>query len=613
MLSRKLILIFLFFSSGELFSQNSPTIDSLKTFYRLSSDLEQKAVLLQKISAAERNPDSILKYSALAIEASKAESNKTVLQKAYLNRGVGWRYKANYSKALENLFKSLELAEELDVEEEIGVVNIELGNVYSESGNNELAGVYYSRGLDILREGKDELLFGKGLFNLADEMFKKGMIDSSLVYTEEAQLIFQKYEDTLAEAYSLGNLGMIYARKGENQRAERNLSKAIGLLEKVPDYNAITEYLSAMADIYFERGDKMAAIDYAERSLAAAEGYNLRGDLEEIHLKLSEIYDDVGNTAESFDHFKQYVLYKDSIRNVQSVEEMANLRTDFELARKQTEVDLLNEQKANQRNIVIATAIALFLIMLLAFGLYRRNRYIGRTKKIIEKEKLRSDDLLLNILPQETAVELKEKGKVSAKRFDAVSILFTDFRNFTHYAESLPPEELVKTVDFYFSKFDEIVELHNLEKIKTVGDAYMCAAGVPFPVEDHASKIVLAACDMLAFVKEAHHNNSEGNTRFDIRVGINSGPVVAGVVGSKKWAYDIWGDAVNIAARMETCSELGKINISENTYELVKDKFDCEYRGEIMVKNKGMMKMYFVEGLKGKANQNVAYDEVPKM
>ncbi|MDX1604323.1 MAG: adenylate/guanylate cyclase domain-containing protein, partial [Salinimicrobium sediminis] len=313
-----------------------------------------------------------------------------------------------------------------------------------------------------------------------------------------------------------------------------------------------------------------------------------------------------GNIPQAFDHFKQYVIYKDSIRNIKSIEEMANLRSDFEIAQKQIEVDLLSEREANQRNVVIAVSVALFLIALLAFGLYRRNKHIGRTKKVIEREKSRSDLLLLNILPQETAMELKEQGKVKAKRFEAVTVLFTDFQNFTHFSENLSPEELVKSVDFYFSKFDEIVEQHGLEKIKTVGDAYMCAAGVPFPVEDHAERMLSAACDMLAFVKEAKELKTEKETRFDVRIGINSGPVVAGVVGRKKWAYDIWGDAVNIAARMESCSQSGEINISENTYELIKDKFHCHYRGEIMVKNKGMMKMYFVKGRKHETQVNVA-------
>ncbi|NJY62742.1 tetratricopeptide repeat protein [Salinimicrobium sp. CDJ15-81-2] len=590
----------------EVIAQNFPLTDSIEDVYESNPAPEQELNQLLDIAVALKNPDSIHIYSSRAIEVAKASSNEEGLLNAFQIHGVAWRYKADYTKALEYLFMALELAEKLNIPEEIGSLNIEIGNVYSVSGNNELALVYYSRGLNVLREQGNDHLFGKGLFNLADDMLKNGMIDSSFAYTKEAQGIFRKHKDTLAEAYALGNLGMIYARRGENKKAGNHLIAAIDLLEKEKDYSAITEYLSSMADIYLDDGNERAAIFYGERSLETAENYNLRGNLQDIHLKLSNIYEGAGNTAQAFDHFKQYVLYKDSIRNIQSIEEMANLRSDFEISRKQIQVDLLNEQQANQRNVVIAVSVALFLIALLAFGLYRRNKHIGRTKKIIEKEKNRSDLLLLNILPQETAMELKEQGKVQAKRFEAVTILFTDFQNFTHFSENLSPEELVKSVDFYFSKFDEIVEQHGLEKIKTVGDAFMCAAGVPFPVEDHAERTLAAACDMVAFVKDAKKLDTADETRFDIRIGINSGPVVAGVVGSKKWAYDIWGDAVNIAARMESCSQSGEINISENTYDLIKDKFDCHYRGEIMVKNKGMMKMYFVIGRKHISQPNVA-------
>ena len=145
---------------------------------------------------------------------------------------------------------------------------------------------------------------------------------------------------------------------------------------------------------------------------------------------------------------------------------MANIRTDYEVSQKQIEVDLLNQKQENQRIVVIATAIAMFLIGLLAFGLYRRNRFIRKTKEIIENERDRSDNLLLNILPEETAAELKKYGKVEAKKFDSVTVLFTDFKGFTHYAENLDPKELIERVGLYFSKFDDIMEKHGLEKIK---------------------------------------------------------------------------------------------------------------------------------------------------
>jgi len=277
---------------------------------------------------------------------------------------------------------------------------------------------------------------------------------------------------------------------------------------------------------------------------------------------------------------------------------MANLRTDHEVSQKQTEVDLAEQREKNQRNMTIGTAIALLLIGIMAIGLYRRNNFIRKTKQIIEEEKERSDKLLLNILPEETAQELKEKGRVKAKKYEAVTVLFTDFKGFTTYSENLSPEALVETVDFYFSKFDTIIEKHSLEKIKTIGDAYMCAGGLHDNEKDHASRMVLAAMEIASFVEETKNDIKASDLTFDIRIGINTDPVVAGVVGTHKFAYDIWGDAVNVASRIESNSEAGKINISENTYELIKDSYDCAFRGEIEVKNRGSLKMYFVEGIK---------------
>jgi class 3 adenylate cyclase len=149
-------------------------------------------------------------------------------------------------------------------------------------------------------------------------------------------------------------------------------------------------------------------------------------------------------------------------------------------------------------------------------------------------------------------------------------------------------------VDYYFSKFDEIMGRYGLEKIKTVGDAYMCAGGLPFPSKDHASQVVSAALEITDFVQKSKQAGNGVNNRLNVRVGINTGPVVAGVVGTKKFSYDIWGDAVNIASRMESNSESGQINISENTYQLIKHQFACKYRGEIATKNRGTMKMYYV-------------------
>jgi class 3 adenylate cyclase len=439
------------------------------------------------------------------------------------------------------------------------------------------------------------------LFNTGDEYLTQDSLKVALPYFKESGDIFEGLDYAYGLAYNLGNMGMLYAKQGDDAKAMLNINKAVEILEEAQDYYAISEYLTYMSDIYLNRGNTSEALEYAKRSLQLAKKYGLKDQIGDSNLLLSELYEKQGDQITAYKYYKDHIVYRDSVQNVAKVQEMADLRTNFEVSQKQTELDLKetalnlsNQQKKNQRIVILATAIALFLIGLLAVGLYRRNKFIQRTKKIIEDEKERSDNLLLNILPEETAQELKDSGSVTAKKYESVTVLFSDFKGFTSYSETLSPEALVETIGFYFSKFDAIIEKYGLEKIKTIGDAYMCAGGLPFPSDNHAENMIKAAMEITEFVAKTKSDVNAKALNFDIRVGINTGPVVAGVVGAKKFAYDIWGDTVNIASRMESASEPGKINISENTYEIIKGHFDCEYRGELAAKNKGKMKMYFV-------------------
>jgi class 3 adenylate cyclase len=210
----------------------------------------------------------------------------------------------------------------------------------------------------------------------------------------------------------------------------------------------------------------------------------------------------------------------------------------------------------------------------------------------LASEKKKSDDLLYNILPYETAQELKHFGKTEARYFESTSVLFTDFVGFTSTAEKLSPVELVTAIGECFQAFDNIAEKYGIEKIKTIGDSYMAAGGLPVSNETHAENTVAAAIEILDFMNQRNKNTKLAV--FELRLGINSGSVVAGVVGHKKIQYDIWGDTVNTASRMEQHSKPGRINISESTYQLIRHRYNCEYRGEIEVKGKGKIKMYFV-------------------
>jgi class 3 adenylate cyclase len=231
--------------------------------------------------------------------------------------------------------------------------------------------------------------------------------------------------------------------------------------------------------------------------------------------------------------------------------------------------------------------------------------YDSLGKKVEERtaelalEKKKSDDLLINILPVETAEELKQNGRTKPKQFESVTVLFTDFVGFTLTSSTMSPEEIVNTIDTCFSAFDGIVSKYKVEKIKTIGDSYMCVGGLPIPNSTHATDTLQVAIEIRDWVNEFNKNQrKENKPEYNIRIGLHTGPVVAGVVGSKKFAYDIWGDTVNTASRMESGSEGGRINISGDTYKLVADKFQCTYRGKIPAKNKGEIDMYFAENKK---------------
>ncbi|MBL4655274.1 MAG: HD domain-containing protein, partial [Bacteroidia bacterium] len=228
-----------------------------------------------------------------------------------------------------------------------------------------------------------------------------------------------------------------------------------------------------------------------------------------------------------------------------------------------------------------------------------KNIMLEKQKEEIEYEKDKSENLLLNILPRVTAEELKLKGRATPHYYDNVTVLFTDFKGFTMVAEKMHPDDLIAELDICFNNFDKIIEEHHIEKIKTMGDAYMCAGGIPKKNITNPMDVVLAGLKIQKFMEEFKNERLKKNKPFwEIRIGIHSGPIVAGVVGSKKFAYDIWGDTVNTASRMESSGEPGRVNISGATYELVEEYFNCSYRGKVKAKNKGEIDMHFVDSIK---------------
>ncbi len=265
-------------------------------------------------------------------------------------------------------------------------------------------------------------------------------------------------------------------------------------------------------------------------------------------------------------------------------------------ANRVSEGDLTQRVNNRSRDEIGELGLA-FNKMVTDLGVARREIEERTNDLMIEKRK--SDELLLNILPAETVDELKATGVARAKSYDSVTVLFTDFKDFTSISENMAPDELVAELNYCFSAFDQIIEKYNIEKIKTIGDSYMCAAGLPVKNTTHPQDIVKAAIEMRDFMLNYRSKKIKmSGVTFEVRIGINTGPVVAGIVGVNKFAYDIWGNTVNIASRMESHSEPGRINISGSTYSLIQNDYNCTLRGKISTKGLGNVEMYFLDSVK---------------
>ena len=568
-------------SFGLTRGQDQRIADSLVLIYEQGNIVgDEKLELLRKLSYNEqRDLSKAVSYAEELIDLSKAANDLFSLYRGYRQKAEINMQLGNFDIALEAHFKSMDAAKKAEYPQGQGSALTGIADTYSEMGNSTNAAEYYKQAISLLRTTEDSLAVGIAIINAGDEYFKVKKYDSALTYFKESADIFEQQDYLIGKAYAQGNTGMVQAATGKFDLAKTNINEAVAILEELEDSYAISEYLTYMADSYWEQGDSETALEYAKQSLDMAKQFGIKQQISDTNLKLSEFFEGLGQAELSLSHYKDHIAYRDSVTNLAAIQRMADLRTDYEVSQKQVEVDLLNQQKRNQQ--IILASVGVLAAVLLWFFL------------AIRKEKKKSDALLLNILPEEIAKELKEKGEVESVRFENVTVLFTDFVQFSKVAADADPKQLVKSLDYYFKRFDAITARYGLEKIKTIGDSYMCACGLPSPDPKHVQNTVLAAKEMAAMVQESLKSQN-GLSRFQIRVGIHSGPVIAGMVGTKKFQYDIWGDTVNIAARMESNSEPGKINISETTYAAIKDDFDCIYRGEIDVKNLGALKMYYL-------------------
>ena len=511
------------------------------------------------------------------------------------NQGAIYFNEGDDPKSLELHLQSLKMSEQINDTLRILTSLTNIGAVYlNKEATYKKALEYFLRSYKLSLIINDQYSIGTATANLGETYYKLGDDSTALIYLYQSEKAYQGNENL---PYTLNYMGRVFTRQKDYVKAIKFHTEAYQISKNLDILLDQTQSLVGLAQAYYSNGEIEPAIKSYMQSLEVAIPMNFRTEIKEVYEGLSIAYSKQSDFSNAFKYQNLLLAIKDTIYNSNTDKKLGTLQFTFDLEKKESQISLLNkdkelqEQEIKRQKLVTYGFIGGFSIVLLFAGVFLKQRIR------IGKEKKRSDELLLNILPAETAEELKATGMAKTKRMEMVSVLFTDFKNFTQASEILTPEELVAEINHCYSEFDRIITRHGIEKIKTIGDAYMCAGGLPVANNTHPFDVVAAGLEMVKFIEEnKKEREQKGQPFFELRLGIHSGPVVAGIVGIKKFAYDIWGDTVNTASRMESSGQVGKVNISGTTYELVKNKFTCVHRGKIEAKNKGFIDMYFVEG-----------------
>ncbi|MFY0642865.1 MAG: tetratricopeptide repeat protein [Bacteroidia bacterium] len=553
-----------------------------------------------------------LNHYMASLDIARESKVKASIASSHNNVGTVYDNLGDYPKALEHYLESLTIKLEIDDQAGLAVTYSNIGSVYSLQNKNEEALDYFSKSLAIDEKMDNKSGIASSNNNMGMVYSKLGNGAKAMEYYNKSLSLYQGLGDQIGEATALNNLGNLFNRAEEYSKAEDYFKRCLKLQEANNDKKGMSISQTNIGDvnIKFKKYDK--AIEWCEKSYLISEQQQLtlqqfnaceclylshkRKGNEDYALAYMERMmmlndqlssDQTEDMLKKLEHTKELQMQKVKFRNDSLQKEEERLRTELE---HKAEV----EKTTKIRNYMMIGGLIVFII---AGGLFAQLRVVRKSRKIIRKERDRSDELLLNILPEEIAKELKEKGFAAAKNHDKVTILFTDFKEFTQTSEKLSATELVMEINACFEAFDRIMEKYNVEKIKTIGDAYMAAGGLPVPESGSVSHTVQAALEMQLFITERKAAmDADDKIAFEMRVGIHTGSAVAGIVGVKKFQYDIWGDTVNTAARMESSGKVGHVNISSDTYNIIKDDpmFEFEHRGKIEAKHKGAIDMYFV-------------------
>ena len=646
------LLLFFFLLSGvevKMYGQdtsihNKRASKNLRTFHegKIADSLFNLALKSQDNSQYQQS--LLLLESSLKLYQSIGDKKK--VGDCFNYMAVTHYYLGDYSTSVSYFSKSIEGYRNIDYKKGVAAGLNNIGNIYNGQGKYLKALDHYKQATILFEGVGDKGNLAVATYNIGLIYFKANDNANAMNYLNQSYSVQKELNDQKAVSQILGSIGDIYKEERNYIKAFEYLNQSLQIAKVIEDKQLEMQSLSGLGELFYEQSDYKQALLYFKPCLAYSDelgdlqyqsksriaigkimyhldnsedaiekcrdGLGLAEKLGSVLLKkrgcdcLYQSYKSLGKTQQALRYYEQANAFEDSLNLAETSNKIMGMEfqkqqlvDSITYVKKEHIIQLKHKEEVQRRektgNIII---ISLGFVLLIAAGLWNRLNYTRKSRAALSIEKDRSEALLLNILPEEIAQELKEKGSVSARDYDLVSILFTDFKSFTQTAEKMSPQALVEEINVCFKAFDLIAEKYQIEKIKTIGDAYMAAGGIPRADENSTKNIVLAGLEMQSFVlNRALENHETHRPAFEMRLGIHAGPIVAGIVGVKKFQYDVWGDTVNTASRMESSSLVGKVNISETMYQLIKDEdcFTFEPRGYVSAKGKGDVAMYFVE------------------
>lgn len=593
------------FTKGKLYFDKA-----LKTYEELDLKLELGKTLLN-IGLIYQNQsiyDKAIDNYKKALEIFERLNEKEQIASTLGNMGFIYRNQSDYAKALEYYQRSLSMFEKLGNKSGIATNLGNIGMIYDYQSDFKRAIDYYKKALKIKQELKDKIGEASILANLGSVYLAQEEFKNALQNFELSVDIFDDLGNKYGVASLLTNIGIVHQYQSEYTEALENYKEAINIYEELGSRTGVASNLGNIGELYYSLSQDsiLAGIKKASNLVSLNKQENLQRSissysqaikiLEEVGdlytrykfiLGLSNSYMLKGDYAKSLELYKEYVVLKDSVFTEKSQSQIANLEAIRENEIKDKELEIKNRENEIQNLEITQAKNERWAFIGGAFG-------IAFIAIIVFRQRQRSEKLLLNILPMKIAKRLKKKERLIADDIECASIVFIDLVGFTAYSKDRKASDVLQMLNDVFDKFDGLIVKYGLEKIKTIGDGYMAAAGVPEPCDDHAVRATNFSLDIHIVLKEI---NSKMETDIHARVGIESGPIVAGVIGEMKFAYDLWGDSVNTASRMESTGTPGLVHISSNVKKEL-DRQNHNFRFEELppmeVKGKGEMITYMV-------------------